>query len=115
MILAFELSMPGRASWDGEWSGEGRPYIIIRSRVRPSKAAELLERGYYSYGWSDGWRAGIHVRQVDGKEARRLRRLTDGFCGYDWMVDSILEHGGIYASSDEIPAEKDDDAKGATG
>lgn len=31
MILAFTLSMPNCASWNGRWSGEGRKYVIIKA------------------------------------------------------------------------------------
>jgi hypothetical protein len=29
------------------------------------------------------------VRAVDAKEARQIRKKSEGFCGYDWMIDSI--------------------------
>jgi len=106
MTLAFILSMPGRSSWNGRWSGEDRCYAItkvFKSKAQIEKAREILQRGYYSYGWSDGWRAGIQVKDLSQVEATKLRRKSAGFCGYDWMVDSILRHGAIYASQDEIP------------
>lgn len=106
MTLVFTLSMPGRASWNSRWSGEERSYCIVKSfasKKAKDKAAKILERGYYSYGWSDGWRAGINVKQADSAGARKARKNSQGFCGYSWMVTSILEHGAIYASHDEIP------------
>lgn len=96
MILAFELSMPGRNSWNGGWSGEKKRYVIVKSfrgKKREEKAAKILARGYYSYSWEDGWRAGIEVKQVDAKQAASLRRVSDGFCGYNWMVQTILDYG----------------------
>ncbi len=90
MTLVFVLSMPGCASWNGRWSGEGKLYSIVR-RFR----GKSPEPGHYSYAWPDGWRASVEVRQVDFSEARRLRRNSKGFCGYDWMVDSIVKHGRI--------------------
>ncbi len=102
MILAFTLSMPGAASWNGRWSGEGRLYVKVQTmstKALKAKAESLI--GHHSYGWSDGWRASVAVREVDAKEARQLRRKSNGFCGYDWMVGSLLKHGKIIAPSDE--------------
>lgn len=46
MILAFHLSMPNCASWDGRWSGEGRKYVIVITFEGQSRClsewAELL-------------------------------------------------------------------------
>jgi len=91
-IICHELSMPGRNTWNGAWSGEGRLYAIIRrykSKKREKLAESILKRSAYSYCWDDGWRARVNIREVDFEEARKLRRKSEGFCGYDWMVDSI--------------------------
>lgn len=103
MTLVFILSMPGRASWNGRWSGEDRCYAIVKSftgKRGKEKAEEILKQGYYSYGWSDGWRAGIEVKQVDSDQARKYRKNSKGFCGYDWMVKSIIDHGVITTEHD---------------
>lgn len=100
MLLAFKLSMPGRNSWNGGWSGEGRPFIIVRSFR--DKGADRLP-GRYHYDFGDGWRAAVEVGRVDAAEARKLRRQSAGFAGYDWMVDSIVRHGRIVAPSAEAP------------
>jgi hypothetical protein len=98
-MLCFELSMPNRGSWNGGWSGEGRCYARIRkfgrSAAMKEKAAEILAAGSYYYGWSDGWGASVSVREVTGSEARKIERRSAGFCGYDWMIDSIIRHGDI--------------------
>lgn len=101
MILSFRLSMPGRNSWNGGWSGEDRLYVITKtftSKKSIEKARKILEKGYYSYCWSDGWRAGIEVSEVSSKEAARLRKKSAGFCGYNWMVDTIISYGEPMAS-----------------
>ena len=96
MILAFTLSMPGCASWNGRWSGEGKMYGIVKT-FRTSReienALKICEMGYYRYSWSDGWAAGITVKQVSPNEASKIRKSSNGFCGYDWMVDSIIKYG----------------------
>lgn len=99
ILLAFELSMPSRSSWNGKWSGDGAPYVLVR-RVADSNAGLV---GCHFYNWSDGWCAMVAVRMVSGDEARKLRRKSAGFSGYDWMVSSLLLHGAIYASHDKIP------------
>ncbi len=103
MLLSFTLSMPGVNSWDGRWSGEKSLYVVVRNLGRGKSATEraqaILDTGYYSYSFGDGWRAGVSVREVTSSEARKLRKISSGFHGYDWMVDSIIAHREIIASS----------------
>ena len=102
LMLAFKLSMPGVASWNGRWSGEGREYVIVkslgRSKAAGARGAEILAGAPYGYGFGDGWFASVSVREVDPAEARKLRRTSAGFCGYDWMVESIIRDGKILAT-----------------
>jgi len=108
--IAFTLSMPNRGSWDGKWSGEENSYCVVRQFSESKKGQaivqKLLDNSSYYYRWSDGWGASVDVKQVDGKESAALRRKSKGFCGYDWMINSIITHGAIYASHDEIPKEE---------
>lgn len=101
MILSFELSMPNVGSWNGKWTGADRIYAIVsnfgRSKKATEKAQKILDQKYYRYDFGDGWAASISVRQVDAKEAAKIRRKSCGFAGYDWMVRSIREHGEIRA------------------
>ena len=102
MYLSFELSMPNVASWNGTWSGEDRFYAIIvnfRGATAIEKAIQIRDKGYFYYNFGDGWGAGISVREVDAKEAAKIRRRSQGFCGYNWMVDSILKDGRIMPAS----------------
>ena len=94
MLIAFELSMPGKASWNGKWSGEGRPYVRVRN-VSKEAAIQILERESYDYRWDDGWCACVSVRKVLSREAEKLCKKSVGFCGYDWMIDSIIKRGCI--------------------
>ncbi len=97
-LLCFELAMPGVASWNGRWSGEGCCHAKIRSVSKSSDKSFLPTKDNpksFDYRWSDGWWARVTCRQVTSKEAEKIRKNSDGFCGYDWMIDSILEHGKI--------------------
>jgi hypothetical protein len=96
MLLAFVLTMPGAASWNGRWSGEGQLYARVR-RYRGKKAVERARSliGSHYYHWNDGWSACVEVKEIDGNESRRIKRKSQGFCGYDWMVESIDLHGEI--------------------
>ena len=96
MLMAFELSMPGVNSWNGRWSGEAKRHVKVMHVGKGS----LAKPGLYGYDFGDGWRASVTVREVDGQTARKLRRESDGFCGYDWMCDEIRFHGRIKTLSE---------------
>lgn len=98
MILASTLSMPGCTSWNGRWSGEGKLYAKTRTfstLTTIAKAKALAETGYYRYSFGDGWVAGVSVKQVDAAEARRINKASQGFFGYDWMIESLIRTGKI--------------------
>ncbi len=103
VTLSFILTMPVCASWNGKWSGDGRLFAITR-RVSAQSAQNLANRSF-SYRWNDGWCASVSVKAIDSQEARRIRKASEGFCGYEWMVDSLLEHGAIYANHQKPEAE----------
>lgn len=103
--IAFQLSMPGRASWDGKWSGESRLYVVVQSFRDEAKANTILAGGPYSYRWPDGWAARVSVKEVTPVEARALLKRSDGFCGYGWMVERIISHGRIL-TDDELAERK---------
>jgi hypothetical protein len=98
MILAFRLSMPGVSSWNGRWSGEGKDYVkvvTLRGKAGETKGQQILNEGSFHYSFGDGWRARVDVEEVGSAGAARLRNKSAGFCGYDWMVDSIVKNGRI--------------------
>ncbi len=91
-VFIFELSMPSNNAWNGKWTGDQDYYAKTRT-IPASTVSEL--KPSYSYNFGDGWVARVGVRQVDGKAAAKARKRSKGFCGYEWMIDSILEHGSI--------------------
>lgn len=94
MLIAFELSMPSNNAWNGKWTGEKNYYALVRN-IPKDKVSEILSKERYSYSFGDGWVAKISVRHVKAKEAAVIRRKSRGFCGYDWMVSSIVDRGCI--------------------
>jgi hypothetical protein len=101
--VEFKLSMPGRSSWDGGWSGEGKNYAVVRELSDEdlarlfdgvSKDTKLVEcRRIWTHRWSDGWIAKVTAHLVSvGEELAK----SDGFNGYDWMIDNILRTGSPY-------------------
>lgn len=98
MKLAFTLSMPRNNAWNGRWSGEEKLYVKIvdigRAKKTITKYASLSGKSF-SYDFGDGWRASVSVRFIDGKESRKLKNESAGFCGYDWMIDEIRQYGHI--------------------
>ena len=96
MLLSFTLSMPGNNSWDGRWSGDSvllaRVVNFGRGKKATARAEEILKEGYFHHNFGDGWRACVTVKEVDAAEARKIRRRSKGFSGYDWMIESIRQH-----------------------
>jgi hypothetical protein len=90
MILAFELSMPNVGSWNGKWSNADKKFVRTRSFKK-----DAPKTGNYYYNFGDGWGANVSVREVDSREAAKLKRASAGFNGYDWMIDSIVKYGKI--------------------
>lgn len=97
--LKFELSMPHRGSWNNKWSGDNSRFIRIytysNKDFKDKNLDKLVDR-YFYYRWNDGWEACVSVKLLfDAKEKNKLKKLSVGFCGYDWMIESILECGEI--------------------
>jgi len=84
MKLCFTLTMPNVGSWNGRWSGENNLYAKIisfgHSKDAIAKANEIIKKGYYYYNFGDGWGAAITVKEVDTKEATRIKFKSKFFC-----------------------------------
>lgn len=108
MHIQFTLSMPNVGSWNGKWSGRENLYAIVRpftGRLGLAKAKAMLAKGNFYYNFGDGWGASIRVSEITGPEARRVKKASKGFCGYDWMVTSIIDSGSIYSGLRPKPAD----------
>ena len=97
MIVFQLLPMPGVGSWNGKWSGSERLYMRTWDERKVPK--EYWDKDFY-YHWDDGWTACVTTTRMPAKEARKLERKSDGFCGYDWMIRSIIKNGDIRYEED---------------
>lgn len=95
-MIVFELTFPNRGSWDGHWSGEKTKHVIIMTNNSIPKVTQekIIDKDFW-YNFGDGWCACVDVYKVDSREATKLRKANTGFCGYDWMVKSIILNGEI--------------------
>ena len=91
-MIVFELTMPHAASWNGKWSGADSRWIRVRDERDVPR--ELWDKSF-DYTWDDGWGALVTVTRMPAREARKLEKLSAGFCGYDWMITSLLKNGYI--------------------
>lgn len=103
--ISFELTMPNAGSWNGKWSGAEKKYYVIHSYSNKSQRPLELLNGdksksfYYNFG--DGWGANVRMELVNYKEARQRKKVSAGFCGYEWMIDSIMKFGKIQIEEKE--------------
>ena len=88
--------MPNNNSWNGIDTGNKGSHYAFRTVSK--EIADRLDGKNYYYNFGDGWGAGITVKKVDKKEANKIRKESRGFCGYDWMIDSIIYKGKIVSS-----------------
>jgi hypothetical protein len=101
--VEFKLSMPGRASWDGGWSGADRNFTKVRELTAdqvvklfglPPDSFDVSKcKSSWTHRWDDGWIAEVSARVVPAGEELAM---SDGFHGYDWMIDNILQTGSPY-------------------
>lgn len=91
-MIVFELSMPNVGSWDGKWTQSDQ--LFIRTMQERKVPKEYWNRSFYHH-WDDGWTACVTTTQMSYSEARKLERKSHGFCGYDWMIRSIIRQGEI--------------------
>ena len=94
MIIAFILSMPNIGRWEGSENLYVRTHSFTTKKEK-EKVRELLKTGYFHYNFGDGWAVGVSLDEVNAQEASKLRKASNGFCGYEWMIDSIIDHGYI--------------------
>lgn len=93
MRLVAELTMPNVRSWNGKWSGANDKYTKLFTTSRSPKMKEYIGGYYYNFG--DGWGARVTIREAEPRE-----KITNRFCGYEWMIESIKKHKKIIIDKD---------------
>lgn len=106
MKLMFKLGMPSNNAWNGRWSGEENLYARIVNFGTTKKAIEkaeaILGGEVYYYNFGDGWMASVTVTLPTPSDIQRVKKHSKGFCGYDWMIESIRKHGDIRVREREV-------------
>ena len=73
-------------------------YLNFQFITKPDKYVpkDRIGKSYY-YNFGDGWCACVDVMKLSGNssEYRKMVRNNRGFCGYGWMVDSIIHNDEI--------------------
>ena len=87
-MIVFTLTMHRVGTWNGKWTGRGSLYCRCKDERKVSKECW---NGDFRYNFRDGWTACVTTQRMSASEARKLERKSRGFCGYDWMIDSIIE------------------------
>jgi hypothetical protein len=92
-LVEFELFMPYRPT--SSTFGKDKAFVVYRSLgfedvVRLFNTSQTDARESWNHHWNDGWGA-----RVDGRitASGEKRRKSDGFAGYEWMVDNIVRYG----------------------
>jgi hypothetical protein len=98
--IEFRLSMPSTGNASSSSWGKDRDYVIVRTLPAAQADAVLngTTRQSWFHRWDDGWTALVTGRLMKTGERRPK---SDGFAGYDWMVDNIIRHG---STSDRVPS-----------
>jgi len=95
--LSFILSMPKVNTWNGSWTGKDKKYVraISFNNKDAERIEAILQAQPFYHDFGDGWVAAVHVTEVSSKDAAKIKKVTDGFMGYDWMITSIVNKGAI--------------------
>lgn len=92
----FKLTMPNVSSWNGRWSAENDLHVkAVRIVLHGKNLYPDLKESEHYYDFKDGWGANVSVKFITDKEAMQWNRKSKGFCGYEWMIDSILKNNKI--------------------
>ena len=65
------------------------------ARVENVTFRKNIGESRFFHSWDDGWTACVTLTRMPAAEARKLERKSKGFCGYDWMIKSIINYGDI--------------------
>lgn len=103
-LISFELTMPNVGSWNGIWTGKKTAHFIVKkcSKEQIEKINLKNNKNSFLYDFGDGWTACVKVERIDYTQAPLRRKVSNGFMGYEWMVDEIIELGRIKTRSERL-------------
>lgn len=101
--LLFEYGHTNIGSWDRKWPGEGRVYAKSKKIYKEQEeflaskgiSMKIGEQTTFIHNFEDGWTAKVTVTVGRASDFADILKRSEGFLGYDWMIDNILEHGRI--------------------
>lgn len=90
--LVFILTFPSNNSWNGIFSGEGNLYCVVIKPAQKTIDKILGENDAkdYRYNFGDGWVANVEVKKMTSQQARKFKKESRGFMGYNWMIEDII-------------------------
>lgn len=102
-VLLFEYGHSKINTWNGRWAGEDKIFAkeVFLSTSKRERLSELgfdLRRGAkksFTHDFGDGWVAEITMTVGAKKDFKEVMKHSEGFMGYEWIIDSILKHGKI--------------------
>ena len=101
--------MPNVRSWNGKWTGADKKYYVVQNisttwLKKQEHFKDLLKDGRdnWHHSWSDGWGANVTAEIIGSPEAKRRRKISSGFCGYDWMIDNIKYYGSTESKKEIV-------------
>lgn len=102
-VLLFEYGHSKINTWNGRWAGEDNVFAkeVFLSTSKRERLKELgfdLRRGAkktFTHDFGDGWVAKITMTVGAKKDFEEIMKHSEGFMGYEWIIDSILKHGKI--------------------
>jgi len=104
MNLSFQLTFPKVNTWDGNFTGSDKNYIIAKSvsKIDYNRIMGQSSTKSFSYDFGDGWIAKIEIKKIDKKQVKNIQKTSDGFMNYEWMADSIINFGEILNDEQRI-------------
>ena len=99
-MLLFKLTMPNVGSWNGIWTAASNFYGKTK-KLSPKLENEMDGKSWF-YRWDDGWTACVSCEKMPAREANKAMKKSKGFCGYEWMIASILKHNEILIERKEV-------------
>ena len=102
-IISFEYHTTQIGSWDKKWSGSGKVFAKLKTiskeqKEKLEKMGFAIQKGKshsFHYDFQDGWACNVTMTVGTKKEFQSIMRQSQGFLGYDWMIQDILENGQI--------------------